>query len=150
MGFVLAAVGSISACAEAPPFIDGPTGENAVYLRVCGGTFLSADRIQPPGGLSPRVRRHLDSALESVGKDRSISACAEAPSIISICSPTSGVYLRVCGGTGTEFASECRARGLSPRVRRHRVRSLCLWAWVGSISACAEAPEAIVYAVITR
>ena len=132
--------GSISACAEAPGCGFDPDSIIWVYLRVCGGTFLSADRIQPPGGLSPRVRRHLDRALNRELVDGSISACAEAPPRSRTPWQTAGVYLRVCGGTHCLNRGLEVVKGLSPRVRRHLQAQVDDRVQNRSISACAEAP----------
>jgi len=51
------------------------------------------------------------------------------------------VYLHVCGGTlGKDFESVMN-KGLSPRVRRYRLRLRLLHHQHGSISTCAEVPR---------
>jgi len=74
------ATGSISACAEAPIFGSKAELLNEVYLRVCGGTGPYPRSQYYRGGLSPRVRRHRLAGVSGRGEERSISACAEAPS----------------------------------------------------------------------
>ena len=56
-------------------------------------------RAQVIRGLSPRVRRHHDVTSWFRKRDRSISACAEAPGEIRVEENLELVYLRVCGGT---------------------------------------------------
>ena len=71
--------GSIPACAGAPYLGQGYLCPREVYPRVCGGTssrpFVKTYRI----GLSPRVRGHPRHDVWVVLVDRSIPACAGAP-----------------------------------------------------------------------
>jgi len=111
-----------------------------VYLRVCGGTLFGLKPVDASGGLSPRVRRH-PAVAHKVGLGvRSISACAEAPSVNTEQGFPLGVYLRVCGGTVGATTAPRSASGLSPRVRRHHLLPVLLGNGARSISACAEAP----------
>ena len=140
--YVHRAHGSISACAEAPGYDTPLLSARGVYLRVCGGTRASCLSRTKVKGLSPRVRRHLLKTLPRRRAVRSISACAEAPGNTTPTTRTGWVYLRVCGGTSSCDLGSQGARGLSPRVRRHRCSVLRCRKERRSISACAEAPQA--------
>ncbi len=90
-------------------------------------------------GLSPRVRRHPQHGAGPPGRTGSISACAEASCIGLRWRQPSRVYLRVCGGISCFPTGWRGSTGLSPRVRRHRIRPSTTRVRIGSISACAEA-----------
>ena len=131
---------SISACAEVPGQWRGPKRDDGVYLRVCGGTPENSTRAMPDLGLSPRVRRYRYPHRYKCPRRRSISACAEVPVPLKPATLTTGVYLRVCGGTYSPSFSSTRTEGLSPRVRRYPWTSSPLALPSRSISACAEVP----------
>ena len=76
---------------------------------------------------------------DGLRRSGSISACAEASCLWQKPGSSVAVYLRVCGGIGRFRSRDVRAKGLSPRVRRHRAISVEKGGRQGSISACAEA-----------
>ena len=131
--------GSISACAEASLRKRLLQRVCKVYLRVCGGIANAMRGITPATGLSPRVRRHRLLSYGYVRHGGSISACAEASRIQHESVQWTRVYLRVCGGIAPTPLRLRPARGLSPRVRRHRRAERYALSQYGSISACAEA-----------
>ena len=75
---------SIPACAGEPCAPSSGTMPNWVYPRVCGGTFPRPRRVLTHGGLSPRVRGNLPSALAITLSIRSIPACAGEPYIMEL------------------------------------------------------------------
>ena len=98
-------------------------------------------RALPSGtGLSPRVRGNpvrLSPALVGSG---SIPACAGEPVCRIRNQSSTGVYPRVCGGTGMRPSTIGSDRGLSPRVRGNLERLHDLGVGAGSIPACAGEP----------
>ena len=91
--------GSIPACAGEPPRPHPRCPRRRVYPRVCGGTELSKSRVLFQMGLSPRVRGNLLPVGRSLGRSRSIPACAGEPAARHGGGGRSRVYPRVCGGT---------------------------------------------------
>ena len=134
-----AALGSISACAEASRRPRHCWWLRSVYLRVCGGIGATSSERVVGMGLSPRVRRHLQQLVFVARKKGSISACAEASEIQLNPTKAMGVYLRVCGGIKRQLKRRFQHWGLSPRVRRHRKPAFTGATGRRSISACAEA-----------
>ena len=136
-------MGSIPACAGEPPRGSSPRLARTVYPRVCGGTQGSRDMDLAEWGLSPRVR---GNHFESLGIDQiygSIPACAGEPSYRAAGYIVSGVYPRVCGGTGVLSRDEETQEGLSPRVRGNRLASCSLYMPRRSIPACAGEPSTL-------
>ena len=74
-------------------------------------------------------------------KRRSIPACAGEPYTIYCNGYNTGVYPRVCGGTGGGIAGQCGQQGLSPRVRGNRPAEATGRRLGGSIPACAGEPS---------
>ncbi len=132
--------GSIPACAGAPILISKKRLPVEVYPRVCGGTKTTQIHGNPKKGLSPRVRGHPMSAPPPPEKRGSIPACAGAPSQALEGGGEGGVYPRVCGGTLPTRTTGTWRRGLSPRVRGHRISSCFSERNLRSIPACAGAP----------
>ena len=132
--------GSIPACAGEPRRDLAKTKSRAVYPRVCGGTLDMA--ITPVGGrgLSPRVRGNQNDGTGGGARPRSIPACAGEPSEPAASPGTSGVYPRVCGGTGLAATTRSNWLGLSPRVRGNPYTAGPGLPWGGSIPACAGEP----------
>ena len=108
---------------------------------MCGGTRSSRLRHRPCPGLSPRVRGHHGAVVGRVVVVGSIPACAGAPPVPAPLSAFRRVYPRVCGGTHPSSWRHDAPRGLSPRVRGHRVVRRCYRIIRGSIPACAGAPQ---------
>ena len=115
---------SISAWAEAPRGLSDGLGRAEVYLRVGGGTERVCESVGLNPGLSPRGRRHHDPEGARPLRRGSISAWAEAPARAAPPGAHLRVYLRVGGGTPGNATFSRRARGLSPRGRRHRFPSV--------------------------
>ena len=112
-----------------------------VYPRVCGGTSATSAKVNPPSGLSPRVRGNL---LEDVIDDiftRSIPACAGEPSMSRRMTLITTVYPRVCGGTPASVSPDSARSGLSPRVRGNPAAVSTAAVVIGSIPACAGEPH---------
>ena len=133
--------GSIPACAGEPRHHWCESWRQTVYPRVCGGAMKCLTYLKGRGGLSPRVRGSRAGESEGVNGCRSIPACAGEPC------PTLGtarcrwVYPRVCGGAWVDFGRKVLVPGLSPRVRGSHVDRVQVFAWVGSIPACAGEPN---------
>ncbi|APH57464.1 Hypothetical protein GbCGDNIH6_1629b [Granulibacter bethesdensis] len=72
---------------------------------------------------------------------RSISACAEEPSLLNHSLLKRRVYLRVRGGTVIKVGWQDNPWGLSPRARRNHDRRSARRSEARSISACAEEPR---------
>ena len=91
-------------------------------------------------GLSPRVRGNprLDAHLLRGG--RSIPACAGEPGTLTATGTPTGVYPRVCGGTGLDEEPDYVRQGLSPRVRGNRYPHRLERYNRRSIPACAGEP----------
>ena len=111
--------GSIPACAGSPPGLPGSGVGLAVYPRVCGVTWRLITRSMSAGGLSPRVRGHLDIASVVACKRGSIPACAGSPPQRTPAPSMLEVYPRVCGVTRRSPGAGRAPGGLSPRVRGH-------------------------------
>ena len=95
---------------------------------MCGGTELRSLGRNPTMGLSPRVRGNLMRTASRQRAARSIPACAGEPNERDLPARCAEVYPRVCGGT-TRSRPRIRAdKGLSPRVRGNRKRTL-LFFW---------------------
>ena len=131
---------SIPACAGAPSAPRHQRSEVRVYPRVCGGTSMLAGHTDTSAGLSPRVRGHLVDFITRAADDRSIPACAGAPSGLPSRPRGSRVYPRVCGGTDLFEHTPREGAGLSPRVRGHPFVDCYQAHRKGSIPACAGAP----------
>ena len=107
---------------------------------MCGGTFRASTDAGFSDGLSPRVRGNRRRTSPLSTDARSIPACAGEPRPSRPKPMASGVYPRVCGGTGIDDLALAKAHGLSPRVRGNRWWPVrpggCPW----SIPACAGEP----------
>ena len=128
---------SIPACAGEPTAAAIGATQLKVYPRVCGGTVAGPVDEGLGVGLSPRVRGNLRLRSARRWPGLSIPACAGEP----VCCPTrplpTGVYPRVCGGTGPPHDTALPNPGLSPRVRGNRLGLLLPAFWHRSIPACA-------------
>ena len=134
---------SIPACAGEPiGWRRGAVGIG-VYPRVCGGTILRGGHCGCLLGLSPRVRGNPCSPIFLDNKSRSIPACAGEPWHTDADCQHSGVYPRVCGGTGCTPRQISKGIGLSPRVRGNHVLYRRDAVNRGSIPACAGEPRSI-------
>ena len=114
---------SIPACAGEPGDATHRGTRQAVYPRVCGGTWTVTIDGAPQTGLSPSVRGNRPGPRPGRQTCGSIPACAGEPSTRSASSPTSTVYPRVCGGTSTSISTPLTGTGLSPRVRGNLTHS---------------------------
>ena len=70
------------------------------YPRVCGGTSIASAMAALTAGLSPRVRGNRRRGRASLGRRRTIPACAGEPPCASKWAIMGWDYPRVCGGTG--------------------------------------------------
>ena len=113
----------------------------SVYPRVCGGTPVQRTRAAIYQGLSPRVRGNLPSAGKPDSLSRSIPACAGEPGENPIMRRRTGVYPRVCGGTGSIRKRRAVSAGLSPRMRGNRINDPSDPTSEGSIPAYAGEPR---------
>ena len=108
--FIPACAGNIGAGGQRP-------AAAAVHPRVCGEHQDVVDLVVNPVGSSPRVRGTYQVAVEHIGGQRFIPACAGNMAVRSINMSRSSVHPRVCG----EHAGAPRAlvggSGSSPRVR---------------------------------
>ena len=129
---------SISACAESSRRPSSPSGPPEVYLRVCGVIFAPNAPWILRMGLSPRVRSHPHARTDQPRRTGSISACAESSRRRRRPPRPPRVYLRVCGVIWGAGNTRSLARGLSPRVRSHRLEPGRTSRSLRSISACAE------------
>ena len=131
---------SIPACAGEPENEAARRARNSVYPRVCGGTWPWRAKPANTSGLSPRVRGNHWAIDASMGRTRSIPACAGEPGrrinhrvipavyprvcgepqACCLCRGPKRVYPRVCGGTAAAHCVDARQNGLSPRVRGNR------------------------------
>ena len=132
---------SIPACAGEPNRAYIQHSIQKVYPRVCGGTIPWPAGKYESHGLSPRVRGNQRTAPVTSDRNRSIPACAGEPAATRSVAARSGVYPRVCGGTGHYGQRRVKREGLSPRVRGNRRRSKHRRADIGSIPACAGEPR---------
>ena len=132
--------GSIPACAGEPPPRGSDRRGGRVYPRVCGGTQGPHELRDGDPGLSPRVRGNRVEEEAGDAPVGSIPACAGEPSSSMRRRPCSGVYPRVCGGTGLPSRRQLDLAGLSPRVRGNRERLRHAARHAGSIPACAGEP----------
>ena len=132
--------GSIPACAGEPRPSGSSGAPPQVYPRVCGGTPAASFASVIAPGLSPRVRGNPRSAAARSRACGSIPACAGEPTCATPTSSGSGVYPRVCGGTGAAVVATEPPAGLSPRVRGNRRGRGGTRAQVRSIPACAGEP----------
>ena len=135
------AVRSIPACAGPPQVVSGIDPDARVYPRVCGATSIFDDDTSTKRGLSPRVRGHPDRCMGKSLRLGSIPACAGPPSRRTSGRSRAEVYPRVCGATATTLSTRRSCRGLSPRVRGHRLNPLFRASSTGSIPACAGPPH---------
>ncbi len=111
--------GSISARAEEPP--SGGARYRLVWvdLRSRGGTDDGAWITFLAKGRSPLARRNRNRLIRDVVKLGSISARAEEPFSMFICSLLVGVDLRSRGGTDEQGTVGARVTGRSPLARRN-------------------------------
>ena len=137
---------SIPACAGEPAAANELIEVEAVYPRVCGGTFFCLSSSSNLCGLSPRVRGNRRESLHVESALGSIPACAGEPLAPDRKDAQPEVYPRVCGGTMGDRMVEAWNDGLSPRVRGNRGRSGVGADKAGSIPACAGEPIAAVKA----
>ena len=91
-----------------------------VYPHVCGGIGFSRFAHQDSGGLSPRVRGHLEQDFGWNPPEGSIPTCAGASATVPVADLPDGVYPHVCGGIFGPGGIGSPSAGLSPRVRGHR------------------------------
>ena len=91
--------GSIPACAGEPAMRYGGAGQQEVYPRVCGGTYIGHCTVRLASGLSPRVRGNLRHRWSPSRVRGSIPACAGEPWRPGSRGGGCSVYPRVCGGT---------------------------------------------------
>ena len=131
---------SIPACAGPPALYTPASRLSRVYPRVCGATLLAKRRAVKDGGLSPRVRGHLEDEGRSPRHVRSIPACAGPPRRDRWKPDQCRVYPRVCGATLQGNPRVPSAEGLSPRVRGHPDVISTRDNRKGSIPACAGPP----------
>ena len=132
--------GSIPACAGEPRRPDPSGSRRTVYPRVCGGTGRIPPAPGPGRGLSPRVRGNLIGYGAYWYVIGSIPACAGEPPSSDWARWWSWVYPRVCGGTVVQVGNGDLQSGLSPRVRGNLFLLLAVYAFAGSIPACAGEP----------
>ena len=144
IGLVVAAIGSIPACAGEPLLCARSARRSRVYPRVCGGTFVSVASPPERMGLSPRVRGNLGPIGLVVAAIGSIPACAGEPGTRLIRWCLTRVYPRVCGGTASQLRRLAPVEGLSPRVRGNLDRQLLVRRDDGSIPACAGEPRHLI------
>ena len=113
-----------------------------VYPRVCGGSQAERKAAALDAGLSPRVRGKRLWGWAGCENRRSIPACAGEATAYQEPLGRTGVYPRVCGGSGIHSFSVKAQAGLSPRVRGKLGRAVVCIGRAGSIPACAgEATE---------
>ena len=134
---------SIPACAGETRTARRNHNSSRVYPRVCGGNDIVNADIGYTSGLSPRVRgKPRPSAPGPAGRG-SIPACAGETRRGGINHIRHGVYPRVCGGNGIQFAVDDTVYGLSPRVRGKPGSTKRNGSQLRSIPACAgETPLA--------
>ena len=133
--------GSIPACAGEPTTAAPATIRATVYPRVCGGTREPGRDRGARAGLSPRVRGNRPGGGGFCRPRGSIPACAGEPRVRKSAYSASGVYPRVCGGTGWTRGPPPRRPGLSPRVRGNPCCDPTAENPRGSIPACAGEPS---------
>ena len=133
--------GSIPACAGKPQGTRGTRRFLRVYPRVCGETEGPNTSIQPPTGLSPRVRGNRVILRGPEPGDGSIPACAGKPLPFAFTYILVRVYPRVCGETAGARGSSRTGKGLSPRVRGNLRKSSRGLRCPRSIPACAGKPS---------
>ena len=131
---------SIPACTGNPPAPGCPPTTEWVYPRVYGE---SADQRQPAadgGGLSPRVRGILLSAVRRSSATWSIPACTGNPGIPIAEHISHRVYPRVYGESPDAPVLRPSMRGLSPRVRGILRKGWHQYSVERSIPACTGNP----------
>ena len=141
---------SIPACAGEPPAASSSRRSSWVYPRVCGGTHRGRCLGDSSLGLSPRVRGNLKQIRQIEHSLGSIPACAGEPVAAAVGPARSGVYPRVCGGTGWVRVRRGVRPGLSPRVRGNRIGMPGATCRARSIPACAGEPQATQSASVIR
>ena len=129
--------GSIPACAGEAPALPLALGLSTVYPRVCGGSPLSGGYAYRGRGLSPRVRGKPVALNTDSDGQRSIPACAGEANPTIQGWRFSGVYPRVCGGSGSSSVRNSGGCGLSPRVRGKHQHPVHQSLYYRSIPACA-------------
>ena len=112
--------GSIPAYAGEPRFLLTECDKMTVYPRVCGGTPCRITCHLSVSGLSPRMRGNRPAVWRGLRWAGSIPAYAGEPSGRMAPAGSSGVYPRVCGGTGADPVRVGDSGGLSPRMRGNR------------------------------
>ena len=132
--------GPIPACAGEPRAIDATTRSSRAYPRVCGGTHVDKLDVEPPAGLSPRVRGNPQLDTPDKDGERPIPACAGEPRQASDRLDALPAYPRVCGGTLWLAPVWDSHEGLSPRVRGNPSPALPTTAATRPIPACAGEP----------
>ena len=133
---------SIPACAGEARQSAQQTSKEAVYPRVCGGSWVCADLFQAVRGLSPRVRGKPGRVVQHQSGGGSIPACAGEAKLPKAADADRGVYPRVCGGSPAAIRPPPAYQGLSPRVRGKRRHIVAPGRIPRSIPACAgEAQE---------
>ena len=112
-----------------------------VYPRVCGGTAGAGPLAAATHGLSPRMRGNQPAARALTASVGSIPAYAGEPYSLICPVAMSGVYPRVCGGTGRHAGIAAARAGLSPRMRGNQNRLGRSGYDHGSIPAYAGEPD---------
>ena len=135
--------GSISAWAEEPSGTLTGGSTSGVDLRVGGGANRIKDAMGSAEGRSPRGRRSHAITEILTRPEGSISAWAEEPAGQDGSWPIARVDLRVGGGAFHFERIARKERGRSPRGRRSLHREIADDAELGSISAWAEEPSAL-------
>ena len=138
---MLAALGSIPACAGEPAKNRISLASAWVYPRLRGGTAVR-DRVAAVNqGLSPLARGNLNFPAVELVPCGSIPACAGEPVAGRRVATPRRVYPRLRGGTGFFEPFGVGFGGLSPLARGNRLLATCISAPIGSIPACAGEPR---------
>ncbi len=91
--------GCIPACAgEAIQVPHGDPGRK-VHPRVCGGSLVFYEPLDPANGASPRVRGKRYKRIRRAGAGGCIPACAGEATVSGTLANTTRVHPRVCGGS---------------------------------------------------
>ena len=138
-------VRSIPAWAGEPaPTMRTPTSIS-VYPRVGGGTLSGPVTTPVSKGLSPRGRGNPSGMGLTIMTPRSIPAWAGEPPSSTRWAPSSPVYPRVGGGTGSSIEYRHVRGGLSPRGRGNLLLPVHGRRLGGSIPAWAGEPLPTLY-----
>ena len=132
--------GTIPAGAGTPVRLVGRTGWNRDYPRGCGDTSSMIGCTQSASGLSPRVRGHRGYRPEMEQGFGTIPAGAGTPRRLRPGPELTWDYPRGCGDTSSSTRTRPSPRGLSPRVRGHRIEPARKRNKIGTIPAGAGTP----------